>query len=228
MVTPELGQPQQPLFVEDGAVDMADDDALGRMAACLGEVGDLLRLVGVAAGMDVDGGSRLAGGDQRRLHHALLGVGPRRRAADLADHAGTHVGAPGAVQDLADHLAGKILDRAAVVLRILVVVDVVAAAHDQVHAGAGGDPPEAVGIGREAAAGQLDDGVAALVLHHRHFAGGDVLEIEHVFAAGALQPAAIIDLPDILQGDLGAEIVVGARAGRTDVTQYVFVHQRPA
>src|SRR4029077_13042699 len=103
--------------------------------------------------------------------------------ADLADHAGLHVGAPGAVQDLADHLLGEAVDVTAVVPGVLVVVDVVAAAHDQVHAGAGGDAAQAGRIGRQAAAGQLDDGVTALVLHHRNLAGGDVLEVEHVLAA---------------------------------------------
>ena len=207
---------------------MADHDALGRLARRLDEVGDLLRLVGITAGMDVDRGAGFGRRDQRGLHHLLLGRGPRRLAADFADHAGAHLGAPGAVQDLADHLLGEVVDGAAVVFRFLVIVDVVAAAHDQVHAGAGGDAPEAVGIGRQAAAGQLDDGIATLVLHGRHFAGGDVLQIEHVLAAGALQATAVVDLPDILQGDLGAEIVVGARAGRTDVAQHMLVHQRPA
>jgi hypothetical protein len=58
----------------------------------------------------------------------------------IADHAGAHVGAPGAVQDLADHLAREVLD-AAVVLGVLVVADVVAAALDQMHARALGDAP---------------------------------------------------------------------------------------
>ena len=118
------------------------------MAGRLDEVGDFLRLVGVAAGMDVDRRTCLGRGDQGRLHDALLGRGPRRGAADLADHAGAHLGVPGAMQDLADHLAGEILDRAPVVARILVVVDVVAAAHDQVHSRAGGDAPQSHGIRR--------------------------------------------------------------------------------
>ncbi len=96
------------------------------------------------------------------------------------------------------------------------------------HAGAGGDSPKTFGLRREAATGQLDDGVAALMLHHRHLAGGDVLEVEHVLAAGALQPAAVVHLPDVLQGDLRPEIVVGARAGRPDVAKNVLVHQRAA
>ena len=111
MVTPESASLQQALLVEDGAVDVADHDALGRMAGRLDEVGDLLRLVGIAAGMDVDRRARLRRGDQGGLHHPLLGGGPRRAAADLADHAGAHVGAPGAVQDLADHLLGEVVDR---------------------------------------------------------------------------------------------------------------------
>ena len=60
MVTPEFGEPQQPLLVEDGAVDVADHHALGRLARRLDEVGDLLRLVGMAAGMDVDRRAGLA------------------------------------------------------------------------------------------------------------------------------------------------------------------------
>src|SRR5580704_17824994 len=54
-----LGQPQQARLVEDGAVDMADHDALGRMAGCFDEIRHLLQLVGIAAGMDVDGRARL-------------------------------------------------------------------------------------------------------------------------------------------------------------------------
>src|SRR6266545_2624757 len=182
----------------------------------------------MAAGMDVDRRPRLARGDEGSLHHLLLGGRPRRGAADLADHAGAHVGAPGAVQDLAHDLLGEVVDAAAVVPGVLVIVDVVAAAHDQVHAGAGRDAPEPFGLRREAAAGQLDDGVAALVFHHRHLAGSDVLEVEHVLAAGALQPAAVVHLPDVLERDLGPEIVVRARAGRPDVAQDVLVHQRAA
>ena len=152
MVTPESASRSRRSSSKIGAVDVADHHALGRPARRLDEVGDLLRLVGIAAGMDVDRRSRLCRGDQRGLHHALFGVGPRRRAADLADHAGAHVGAPGADQDLADHLGGEVVDRAIVIARVLVVVDVVAAAHDQVHAGAGGDALQAVGVGRQAAA----------------------------------------------------------------------------
>ena len=66
------------------------------------------------------------------------------------------------------------------------------------------------------------------MLHHGHFAGGDVLEVEHIFAPGPLEPAAVVDLPDILQGDLGAKIVVGPRARRTDVAQHMLMHQRAA
>src|SRR5262249_43834998 len=142
------------------------------------------------------------GSDQRRLHHALLEVRPWRLATDLADHAGAHVGAPGAVQDLADHLVGEVVDLAIVIARVLVVVDVVAAAHDEMHAGALGDALEAVRVGRETAAGQLDNGVAAVVLHHLDLAGGDVLEIEQILAAGPLEATAVIDLPGILQRDL--------------------------
>src|SRR4029079_13673459 len=149
---------------------------------------------------------RLRGRDQGRLHHALLGGGPRRAAADLADHAGAHLRVPGAAQDLADHLAGKILDRARMVPGILVVIDVVAAAHDEVHARALGDALETPGVGRQPAAGQLDDGVAAVMLHHADLAGGDVLEIEHVFAAGPLDAAAVVELPDVVERDFRAEV----------------------
>ena len=85
------------------------------------------------------------------------------------------------------------------------------------------------GIGRQPAAGQLDDGIAAVMLHHADLAGGDVLEIEHVLAAGALDAAAVVELPDVLERDLGPEIVVRTRrAGRADVAQHVLVHQGAA
>ena len=44
---------------------------------------------------------------------------------------------------------------------------------------------------------------------------GDVLEVEHVLAAGALDAAAVVDLPDVLERDLRPEVVVASacRAG---------------
>src|SRR5689334_1204548 len=47
-------QLQQARLIEHGTVDVADHDPLGRMAGRLDEVGDLLRLIWIAAGMDVD------------------------------------------------------------------------------------------------------------------------------------------------------------------------------
>jgi hypothetical protein len=57
------------------------------------------------------------------------------------------------------------------------------------------------------------------MLHHADFAGGDILEVEHVFAAGALDAAAVVELPDIVERDLGPKIVGGARAGSAQVAQ---------
>ena len=198
------------------------------MVGGLDEVGDLLRLIGIAARMDIDRSARLARGNEGRLHHPLLGRGPRRGAADLTDHARAHVGAPGAAQDLAHHLLGEVLDRARMVPGVLVVVDVVAAAHDHVRAGPFSDALKPVGIGRQPATGQLDDGVAAIVLHHADLSRSDILEVEHVLAADALDAAAVVQLPDILQRDLGPEIVVGPRLWRADVAQNVLVHQGAA
>src|SRR5216684_7734763 len=65
-----IGEAQQAVRVEDRAVDMADDGA-GRVAAIGGdEVGDLLRLIGIAAGMDVERGAGLLLGDQGAAHDA--------------------------------------------------------------------------------------------------------------------------------------------------------------
>ena len=46
------------------------------------------------------------------------------------------------------------------------------------------------GSGERAAAGQFDDGIAALERGDRHLAGGDVLEVEHPGRPAALQRAA--------------------------------------
>ena len=66
------------------------------------------------------------------------------------------------------------------------------------------------------------------MLHHPDLAGRNILEIEHVFAAGPLDAVAVVDLPDVLQRDLGAEIVVAARGGRADIAQHMLMHQRAA
>src|SRR5260370_35387123 len=108
---------------------MADDGALGIAAIRGDEIGDLLRLVVVAAGMDIERGPGLALRDQGAAHDAPFERRPRRLTADLADDAGTDVGTPGAVAHLADHLAGAIVDRALGVARILILLDVEAAAH---------------------------------------------------------------------------------------------------
>ena len=44
-----IREPPEPLGVEDGAIDVADDQSLHPAALDADEVGDLLRLVGVAA-----------------------------------------------------------------------------------------------------------------------------------------------------------------------------------
>ncbi len=179
--------------------------------------------------MDVDRRARLARGDERRLHHAASRWSVHGAWQPISPIMPARTSVPQAPsQDLPDHLGGEIVDRAAVVLRVLVVVDVVAAAHDQVHAGAGGDALQASGSGERPP--QVSSTMASppscfIIATSRR---GDVLEVEHVLAAGALQPAAVVHLPDILERDLGAEIVVGARAGRADVAQHVLVHQRAA
>src|SRR5260221_1430339 len=67
-----IGEPQQALGVEDRAVDMADDGAPGVAVMGSDEIGDLLRLVGVAPGMDVERGAGFLLRDQGASHDALL------------------------------------------------------------------------------------------------------------------------------------------------------------
>src|SRR5258705_508165 len=98
----------------------------------------------MASGMDVDRQTRRLLGEDRRAHHALLERGPRRLTADLADDPGTHAGAPGALERRGDHVAREIVDVARTHLTRLVLVDVVAAAHDDVRAGGARDLDERV------------------------------------------------------------------------------------
>ena len=111
MTHPVSASLQQPPLVEDRAIDMAEDEAIHRRPARQEEIRDLLRLIFMAARMDVDGRAGFLLGDQRALHHAALQFGPWRLAADLADHAGANIGVPGPLQHLADHLGRKIVDR---------------------------------------------------------------------------------------------------------------------
>src|SRR5260221_5463466 len=143
-----IGEAQQAILIEDRAVDVADDGALGIAIVRRDELGNLLGLIVVAAGMDIERGACLALRDKGAAHDAFLERGPRRLAADLADDAGTDVGAPGTVTHLADHLAGEIVDSALGVARILILLDVVAAAHDDVGAGARRDLGKSGWIGR--------------------------------------------------------------------------------
>ena len=143
MTHPVAASFEQPPFVEDRAVDMAEDEAIHRRAACEEEVRHLLRLIFMTARMNVDGGPGLLLGDQGALHDAALEFGPWRLAADLADHAGANVGVPGALQHLADHLRREIVDRSRMVSLVLKFMDVVAASHDDMGPGRPGDVGQA-------------------------------------------------------------------------------------
>ena len=144
-----IREPPEPLGVEDGAIDVADDQPVHPAALDADEVGDLLGLIGVPARMDIDGGAGLPLGEDGAQHDPLFLGGPGSLAADLADDTRAHVRAPGAVLHRLDHLLGEVLDAARGIGRILVGVYVVAAAHDDVGAGGAGNLDEAEGIGTE-------------------------------------------------------------------------------
>src|SRR4029077_4450178 len=91
-----IGEAQQAALIEDRAVDVADDGARGIAAIRRDEIRDLLRLIVMAAGMDVERGAGLLLRDERAAHAPALERGPRRLAADLADDSGAHRAAPGA------------------------------------------------------------------------------------------------------------------------------------
>ncbi len=143
--------------------------------------------------MDVERGAGFLLRDQGAAHDALLERGPRRLAADLADDAGAHIGAPGAVAHLSNHLRGEVVDAALGVARILVLLDVIAAAHDDVGAAARRDLGETGRIRLQAAAGQLDDRAAARRHHLLDLVDGDVDEVETVFRR--VPDLAVIDRP---------------------------------
>ena len=102
----------KPLGVEDRAVDVADHDALDARAVRADEVGDLLRLIGVPAGVHVDRGAGLGLGHERGPHDLPFLVGPRGLAADLADDARADAGAPRAVPHRGDDLGGEVVHAA--------------------------------------------------------------------------------------------------------------------
>src|SRR5690606_29062166 len=99
--------------------------------------------------------------DQGAFQHAALERGPGVLAADLADDARADRGAPGALLHLRDHLLREAVHAALVVAWVLVFLDVVAAAHDDVAAGRLADADEALRVGVEAADREFDDRVAA-------------------------------------------------------------------
>src|SRR6266851_1096718 len=210
-----VGEAQQAILVEDRTVDMADDGALGIAAIRGDEIGDLLRLVVVAAGMDIERGTGLALRDQGAAHDAFFERRPRRLAADLADDAGTDVGAPGAVAHLADHLAGEIVDGALGVARILVLLDIVAAAHHDIGAGARRYFGKTGRIGLQAAAGQLDHRSTAGGDHSADLVDGDIELIEPVFRA--MLDLAVVDRPDGLERDLRLGLVAAGDGRRVEI-----------
>ena len=124
-----VGQFEQPPLVKDRAIDMTEDETIHRRSARQEEVRDLLRLIFMAARVDIDGRSRFLLGDERALHDAALEFSPWRLTADLADHSGANVRIPGSLQHLADHLCRKIVDRSCMVALVLEVVDIVTASH---------------------------------------------------------------------------------------------------
>jgi hypothetical protein len=102
-----IGQSEEALVVEDGAVEVAHDGARRISALGTDQIHDLLRLIGIAPRMDVERGAGLRLRDDCAAHDPLLQLGPLRLTADLPDDAGAHVGAPRAFEHLRHDLLAK-------------------------------------------------------------------------------------------------------------------------
>ena len=124
-------------------------------------------------------------GDHGAGENALLEIGPWPLASDLADDAGADLGAPRALLHLVDHFLGKAVDAAVVIGRVLVVMDVVAAAHDDVSAGLARDLGQSLRIGLQAADRQFHHGLPAMGDHLRRCARrGGAVALDRVAQVG--------------------------------------------
>ena len=102
---------------------------------------------------------------------------------------------------------------------------VVAAAHDDVGAGGAGDLHQAEGIGAEAAAGEIDHAPPARREHAPDLVGRHVARVEQVVSRGALD-RAVVDGPDIVEGQLGPERLGLPLRRMADVAEEMLVHER--
>src|SRR5688572_4189368 len=128
-----IGQSEEALVIEDGAVEVAQDGARRISALGTDQIHDLLRLIGIASRMDVERGAGLGLSDDCAAHDPLLQVGPLSLTADLPDDAGADVGAPSPLEHLRDDLLSEALDAFVLIPGILVLLDVIAAADDDRH-----------------------------------------------------------------------------------------------
>jgi hypothetical protein len=203
---------------------MADDDAVHRGAGGAREVGDLLRLVGVAAGMSIERGTRLGLCDERRAHDLLLLRRPGRLAADLADNAGARRGAPGADRDLLDDLACEVVDAAVGNGGVMVFLDIMAAAHDDVDAGVARQPHQAVRVGANSAGGQLDQSLAAGFAHPLKFAPHQRLIVQAEVQGSVDRSPPDIEAIANRQGVIAAH-GLGAKPRWVEIRRQMLVHQ---
>ena len=177
----------------------------------------------MASRVDVDGGSGLALREDRAPHHPLLELRPRRLAADLADDAGPDAGAPSPLLHLGTDLRRKVFDAPLVVGGILVLLDVVPAAHHHVHPGTLGDFAELLRSRAQAAVGQLHDRAAPRIAHRLHFLHHHFGHVEHV--AWCMLELPVVDGPHVLERDGAPVAAAGLQVRGTDVAYEVLVHQ---
>src|SRR5258708_11411294 len=147
-------------------------------------------------------------------------------AADLADDAGADMRPPGTGEDVPGHLLGEVVGLAAHGAGGLVFRHAVAAAHDDVDPGRQRDLLQPPGVGLEAAAGELDHGIAAEILHGVHLGNGHILQV-HEVAADMLHPA-VVDGVGVVEGDVRLRLVRLHHRRRAQIAEEMLVHERHA
>jgi hypothetical protein len=142
----------------------------------------LLRLLWYAPRMHVDGCAGLSLRNERTMQQAFLKLRPRNLTTDLTDYARADARPPCTFQDLRDYFAGEAVQRTGFVRRVLVLVNIMSAAHYNSCTSTLSDLNETLGVRLEPAAGQFDDCSPASLHHGRDFARRRVPTTQRVIA----------------------------------------------